>query len=201
MNITENQIITIDFDGCIAIGNHLKIKYAKEIHNININLYQCTRENYPLGPEKYLELMDIVGTDYILEYNLDPQCKQVLNSLFKKGFRFAIVTSREKQLLKACKKFVKYHQLPISHVYGTGKKSNAFVPKDVFINKLKPLAMLDDTLYKLIQLKDTKVQLFFLKRPWSEYELNETDSKINKIKIINDWKEFESEILKNLLNT
>ena len=80
--IAETIIVTLDFDGCIAIGDHLKIKYAKELHDINVTKEQAIKEKYPLGPKKYLELMDTVAVDHILEYRLDPQCKDILDSLF-----------------------------------------------------------------------------------------------------------------------
>ncbi len=189
--IAENIIVTLDFDGCIAIGDFLKIKYSKILYNVNINQEQCSKEKYPLGQKKYLELMDIVASDYILEYKIDPQCKQILISLYNQGFRFAIVTSREKQLLEACKKFVKYHGLPISYIYGAGKRGMNYISKDFLIKKLKSRAMIDDTLYKLAELKYSPVQLFFLIRPWSEHELKTINLELNKrINIIKDWREF-----------
>jgi hypothetical protein len=200
--IAENIIVTLDFDGCIAIGDHLKVKYAKLIHNVDIDKIHSTRETYPLGPTKYLELMDIVGSEYILEYNLDPQCKQVLNDLFNQGFRFAIVTSRERKLLDACKKFIKYHNLPIKYFHGTGKRPNKitgepeYMPKDFFVNELKSRAMIDDTLYKLAQLNGAPAQLFFLVRPWSKSELKDLTGELKKrINVIKDWREFSQNLI------
>lgn len=70
--VAKNIIVTLDFDGCLAIGDHLKIKYAKILHEVDITQKQSTKETYPLGAKNYLELMDIVATDYIFEYQLDP---------------------------------------------------------------------------------------------------------------------------------
>ena len=55
-HVARNPIITLDFDGCIALGEQAKIKYAKVYHNIDLNSNQIVKKTYPLGPEKYKEL-------------------------------------------------------------------------------------------------------------------------------------------------
>lgn len=222
--IAQNIIVTLDFDGCIAIGDHVKIKYAKILHGINIRPDQCSKEYYPYpypdqhlmgltkeqreklpdeeqkkveeNAEKYLELVEVASGDKILEHNLDPQCKQVLNSLYNQGFRFAIVTSRKDKLFEACKKFVRYHGLPIYYFHSTGKKGIDYLSKDRFVKRLKSRAMIDDTLYKLGQLVGAPAQLFFLVRPWSERELSNLTSELRKrITIIKDWREFYQNLI------
>jgi len=108
-HVARNPIITLDFDGCIALGEQAKIKYAKVYHNIDLNSNQIVKKTYPLGPEKYKELMDKVTTIHIMEYILDPKCKQVLKDLYNEGFRFAVVTSRSGEELKAAIKFSKFN--------------------------------------------------------------------------------------------
>ncbi len=217
--IAENIIVTLDFDGCIAIGDHVKIKYARILHGINLKSEQCSKEYYPYpypdkhlmgltkeqknklpdedkkkvkeNAEKYLEMVAVASGDKILEHNLDPQCKKVLNSLYNQGFRFAIITSREGKLFKACKKFIRYHGLPIINFHGTGRKEIDYISKGYFVKKLKARAMIDDISYKLEELVGAHAHLFFLVRPWSESELPHLTPALRKrITVIKDWREF-----------
>ena len=70
---------------------------------------------------------------YIMEYELAPYVKQVLETLYKEGFRFAIVTSRhdsqERPEMKACKKFCKHHNLPISYFHNTSETPKKYIVK------------------------------------------------------------------------
>ncbi len=196
--VAQNIIVTLDFDGCVAVGDFLKIKYAKILHGIDIKPEHCSKGSYPKGPEKYTELMDVIANEHILEYFIEPECKRVLNSLFNQGFRFAIVTSRDPYSIEACKRFCKYHKLPIEprSVHSTGRKKGEpeLIEKDVLVKKLRSRAMIDDTFYKLKGLAkaNTPALLFLLKREWSGafesgYE--------RRIWTINKWREFESGLL------
>ena len=68
--------------------------YVKIYPGINVKASQIVKDTYPLGPAKYKELMQKVTTEHIMDYQLDPQCRNVLENLYKEGFRFAVVTSR-----------------------------------------------------------------------------------------------------------
>ncbi len=61
--MSENHLaqkipIALDFDGCIAIGEPVKIKYARLYHKIDIGPKTCMKATYPLGPVMYKQLMD-----------------------------------------------------------------------------------------------------------------------------------------------
>ena len=185
-HIAQNIIITLDFDGCIAIGEKAKVKWAKNYHGINVKPNQITKNTYPLGPQKYKELMLKVTTEHIMEYQIESECKDVLNYLFAQGFRFAIVTSRSGPELEAAKAFAKYHMLPIKYFHATNNS-----PKNIICSRLRSRAMIDDTFSKLIELSGTTLILFFLRRAWNG---NEPDNTPNIIQISN-WREFALKLI------
>ncbi|MDP3918518.1 MAG: hypothetical protein Q8Q35_01255 [Nanoarchaeota archaeon] len=188
-HIARNIIVTLDFDGCVALGEPVKIKYAKIYHNIDVTSRQIVKETYPIGKDKYKELMDKVTTEHIMEYVLDSQCKEVLDELYVQGFRFAVVTSRTGPELEAAKQFCKINSLPISYYHAT---SNS--PKTIICKKLKSRAMIDDSLLKLIDLIDTPLHLFFLKREWNKHEKVSGELK-NLVSVVSNWGEFYSGLL------
>ncbi|MDP3727969.1 MAG: hypothetical protein Q8R18_00805 [bacterium] len=186
--IAQTIHVALDFDGCIAIGEHVKIKYAKEYHKININPRTCMSETYPLGSVMYKQLMDKVTVQHMDEYILDPHCKEVLNALCKESFRFTIITSRANQSLEACKIFVKKHHLPIEAIYGTNDQAKADMCR-----KIHARAIIDDSLKKLFELIDTPVHLFFLEREWNTHE-NTGKGLKGQISSISVWSEFAQKL-------
>lgn len=180
-HIAQNIIVTLDFDGCVALGEKAKVKWAKNYHGIDVKSDQITKSTYPLGPQKYKELMAKVTIDHIMEYEIEPECKDVLNYLFALGFRFAIITSRSGPELESAKEFASFHKLPIKYFHATNNN-----PKNVICKKLCSRAMVDDTFSKLVELSDTPLVLFFLKRTWNK---NEPDKTSNIIQI-SSWQEF-----------
>lgn len=192
--IAQNIIVALDFDGCIGIGEPAKIKWAKIYHNIDVKSNQITKETYPLGSAKYKELMLKVTTEHIMDYQLDSQCKNVLDNLYQEGFRFAVVTSRSGPELDAAIRFVSGFNLPISYFHVVDNK-----PKNVICTKLRARAMIDDTLSKLVELYNTPLSLFFLRREWNIDEIVTGDLK-EQIQEIKDWREFQLKLgeLRNL---
>ena len=122
-----------------------------------------------------------------MEYILDPKCKQVLKDLYNEGFRFAVVTSRSGEELKAAIKFSKFNKLPISYFHGNDNK-----PKTLICRKLKSRAMIDDSLHKLAKLVNTPLHLYFLKRKWNSHEIVSRRSEVIQIK---GWREFQIKLL------
>jgi histidinol phosphatase-like enzyme len=113
----ENIIVVLDFDGTIASGERAKIKYSKEFFGLKVDNHHITRDTYPLGREKYEQLMKYVTTEGIMEFKLEKGVRKFLGKLYSDGFRFAIVTSRfeiaDRLELSACIKFCKYHGIPV----------------------------------------------------------------------------------------
>lgn len=188
-HIALNIIVSLDFDGCIAIGEDAKVKWAKIYHGIDVKPNEITKKTYPLKEGKYKELMQKVTIDHIMDYKLDPQCKDVLDSLYKEGFRFAVVTSRSGPELYAAIRFLSTFKLPIAYFHAVDNK-----PKDVICTKLRARAMIDDSLDKLVELVNTPLQLFFLRRTWNEEEKVTGELK-QQVKVIKDWREFHAGLL------
>lgn len=179
--VAENIIVALDFDGVIAFGEPAKIKYVKILHSLDVNENQITKDTYPLGPKKYRELMDQVGSKYIMDFALAPKCKEVLDTLYIQGFRFVIVTSRFDFEFEACKDFCKFHKLPIKYFHNTNESS-----KDYLCNKLHVRAMIDDTLSKLTELKTSPFLRFYYNAPWNAHIRTVDKDFIN----VKSWKEF-----------
>lgn len=183
----QTIIIALDFDGCIGIGEAAKIKYAKVYQNATISPSQSTVETYPLGKEMYKQLMEKVTVDHIMEYQLDPHCKEVLAALYAQGFRFALVSSRTDNEMNAAKFFIKMHKLPIEYFHSANNQSKAAI-----CTRLKARAFLDDSLFKLLDLTDTPMHLFFLRREWNRHE---QPSAKGLVTTVSNWQEFELKLL------
>ncbi len=189
-HIAREIVVVLDFDGCIAIGEHVKIKYARMYHKIDIGPKTCMSETYPLGSVMYKQLMKKVMVENTDEYTLDPHCKEVLNALVQEHFVFIIVSSRDEKALESCRTFVKKQQLPIRACYGTDDKS-----KDNICRKVKARALFDDGLKKLLELQDSPLQLYFLEREWNTHE--KVSKEVQKRIIpLSDWRAFGLEMRK-----
>ncbi len=189
-HIAREIVIVLDFDGCIAIGEHVKIKYAKIYHKIDIGPKTCMSETYPLGSVMYKQLMEKVMVEHTWEYTLDPHCKEVLDALEQKNFRFIIVSSRNEKAIGSCKAFVRKYNLPIIAYYGTDDKAKKEICK-----KVHARAILDDGLKKLLDLQESTMKLFFLEREWNTHE--RVNKEIQKrILPISDWRIFGLELEK-----
>jgi hypothetical protein len=187
-------IVALDFDGCIAYGEKAKIFYAKKFYDINVNNSQITRDTFPLGREKYEQLMAYVASHGIMEFELAPGVKDVIDMLHNENFRFVIITSRhdteERPELSACINFCKSHSLKIDYFHNTSEN-----PKDFLCNKLHTRAIIDDTLKKLLELKNTDTELYFFSQSWNQHEKPSTNNAAN-IHIVNNWVEFGYELKK-----
>ena len=178
----EKETIALDFDGCIALGDTVKMKYAKLLHNIDISPAQTLKQTYPLGEKKYVELVQYINIDYILEYKLDPTCIPVLKKLSEDCFRFVILSSRTKKEIDAVKKFVEHHRLPIEELHAT-----LLEPKRQKCLEIGAKAIVEDCLYKLEPLENDPIELFFFRRPWNAHEKVKEGS---RVKEISHWDEF-----------
>jgi len=69
----EYFIVSLDFDGVLAQGLKVKIKYAKEWFGVNLALHQTKKENFEalmaqLGKKvNYRDLMDPLNEKRIME--------------------------------------------------------------------------------------------------------------------------------------
>ncbi|MDP3728782.1 MAG: hypothetical protein Q8R18_04990 [bacterium] len=186
MKTKKDFVVALDFDGCIALGHKAKIKYAKILHQLDIDPSQTLKQTYPLGEKKYVELVRYINIDRIMEYELDHGCVPVLRNLAKKGVHFIIVSSRTKEEIHAVKKFVKHHKLHIKDSHAT-----LLEPKRKVCLDMHARALLEDCLYKLEPLEHDPLELFFFRRPWNRHEKLK---KGTRVKELHTWGEFEKEI-------
>ncbi len=80
-------------------------------------------------------------------------------------------------------------KLPISYFHAVDNK-----PKDVICTRLRARAMIDDSLFKLVELLNTPLTLFFLRREWNTHEKVTGELK-DQVHVIKDWREFQLGLL------
>ena len=191
-HIADTIIVALDFDGCVASSEKAKIFHTKRMYGVEVGSSQITKDTYPLGPEKYGEMMDNILIDGIMEFELGTRVKDILNKMYEEGFRFQIVTSRygtkERPEIDACVYFCEFHELPIEEYYSTGE-----MPKKDICKEINARAMIDDTLSKLLELVDTPIQLFYIKQPWNAHEKIMKRNKEAIIKV-QSWVEFYAQM-------
>ena len=182
------MVVAVDFDGCIAYGAGVKIRYAKQAFGIELRIQETAEETFPHGKQAYRRMMDAVGSELIGEYELAPNCREVLARLAKEGARIFVVTSRYDRELEAAKWFIQKHSLPITDVRNTND-----APKRTVLKEILAAAMLEDTLSKLVQLEGAVPALYFMKQPWNLHE-QESASQLQFIAPVNDWVSFYSSL-------
>jgi hypothetical protein len=160
-------IVSLDFDGVLAHGLNLKLKYAKEWFGVDLNLNQTKEKGFnelmiKLGkPFNYRSLMDKLNEDHIMEFESPFDCKKALDNLFNKNFRFVIITSRNNHDYPYAVAYVeKNFGKLIEYIHNTKNE-----PKDKFAKRIKPRIHVDDDLSKLIQLLDCPVELIYFRQP------------------------------------
>ncbi len=204
--IADYFIIGIDFDGVLAQNYKAKIKYAKELFNLNLKLGQTKKEGFEklissLGKDlSYAEFTKAV-VKRTLEYELPLNCKEVLFKLFKENFRFTVITSRTDEEYPYAEAFIKqnYGNL-ISNMHNVSfsdsknKKKIGLREKFYFVKKLRPRIYIDDDLYKLKALENLPVELFYCRQPENlDKNLNIFDKR--RINEFNDWVELYTKVI------
>ncbi|HLC73105.1 MAG TPA: hypothetical protein VJH20_00540 [Candidatus Nanoarchaeia archaeon] len=202
--IADYVIIGIDFDGVLAQGYKTKIKYAKKLFNLDLNINQTKRTGFnnlikSMGRTDitYDDLIKEIMGKYTLEYEVPKYCKEVLTKLFLENFRFAVITSRTNEEYPYAKAFIKdnYGKL-ISNIHNESSHPNLlnrwrikFRKKYYFVKKLKPRIYIDDDIKKLKALENYPVELFYCRQPEN---LDKNLGTIDKIRIneFSDWKNF-----------
>lgn len=189
--IARNIIVSLDFDGVLAHGLKVKIKYSKQWFGMNLKLSQTKKEGFEAlanHMEKkninYRSLMDPLNEKHIMEYIVPDGCLCVLNKLHSEGFRFVIITSRNNHDYPYAKKFVK-HKFGhlIKNIHNTKNQ-----PKNQFVHRLKPRIHIDDGLKKLIELSNEPISLCYYRQPENIHKnLPLGTSRIHEI---HNWKQF-----------
>jgi hypothetical protein len=182
------SVIALDFDGCIAYGANAKMRYAKEVFGVELTLGQTADDHSPLGPLRYRQMMNVVGSECIDEYELAPDCREVLVSLTEEGFETVVVTSRSDRQLYAARWFSENHGLPIERFINTNNAS-----KKVVCEELGAIALLDDTLRKLREVEGSDTVLYFLKQQWNSFE-HEEASGLESIVPVDNWPGFHQKV-------
>ena len=166
--IANNIIISLDFDGVLAYGLNLKLKYAKEWLGMKLSLGQTKKEAFNalvkrLGKniDYNKDLMDKINEEHIMEYEIPEGCLDVLKALYSQGFRFVIITSRSDDDYKHAKKFVEFNFKGLIE-YAHHTKDNS---KSDFVKRVMPRIHVDDDLHKLLDLSDLPIELVYYRQP------------------------------------
>lgn len=163
----EYFIVSLDFDGVLAHGYKVKMKYAKEWFGVELKLDQTKKEGFEALMKKssknitYRNLMDPLNEQHIMEYEVPSKCAAVLAELYAQNFRFVVITSRNDHDYPYAVAFIKekFGDL-IKYIHNTRNE-----PKGMFVKRLKPRVHVDDDLNKLLELYDYPVELVYFRQP------------------------------------
>ena len=202
--IANYFIIGIDFDGVLAQGINVKIKYAKKWFGLDLNINQTKKDGFnklvdSLGRTDltYSDLTKEIMKKYTLEYEVPKNCKEVLSKLFIENFRFIVITSRSNDEYPYAQAFVNenYGSL-IKIIHNESSHPNIENrweiekrKKSYFVHYTKPRIYVDDDIEKLKALKNYPVELFYCRQPENlDKNLGFFDKK--RIYEFNNWQEF-----------
>jgi len=190
--IAKNIIISLDFDGVIGHGIEVKKKYAKEWFGVELELHQTKKEGFEdlmksLGKKEtnYRSLMDRIAEEHTSEYKMLEGTRTVLKSLYRQGFRFDIITSRNNHDYPYAKQFVKEKLgYLIKNTHNTRNE-----PKDEFVKKIRPRIHMDDDITKLTELEMEATNKLYFRQPENKH-INFSEFSNYNFKEINKWDEF-----------
>jgi hypothetical protein len=186
----ETFVVSLDFDGVLALGWQVKVRYAKDWFGLDLALDRTKRKGFEelvkhLGRTdvSYTLLMDRINRDHIMEYAVPDGCKAALASLYRQGFRFVVVTSREDHEFPPAQAYVKQHFGDIIQYMHNTKNE----PKGSFMKRLHPRIHIDDDAKKLLDLYDFPVELVY----YRQHENDHQDVSETRIVEMKSWKDFK----------
>ncbi|MEM3154129.1 MAG: hypothetical protein QW165_01000 [Candidatus Woesearchaeota archaeon] len=163
----EYFIVSFDFDGVLAQGYKVKMKYAKEWFGVDLSLDQTKKKGLEglmknLGKNiKYRDLMDPLNEHHIMEYEVPAGCIDALSQLYSQNYRFVVISSRNDHNYPYALKFIK-EKFGGLIKYGHYTRNE---PKGRFVKRLKPRVHVDDDISKLIELFECPVELVYFRQP------------------------------------
>lgn len=165
--VEEYFIVSLDFDGVLAQGYNVKMKYAKEWFGVDLSLDQTKKEGFEglmktLGKNiTYRDLMDLLNEQHIMEYEIPAGCIKVLSELYAQNCRFVVISSRNDHDYPYAIKFIeeRFGGL-IKYIHNTRND-----PKGGFVKRLKPRVHVDDDVSKLLELLEYPVELVYFRQP------------------------------------
>lgn len=163
----EYFIVSLDFDGVLAHGYKVKMKYAKEWFGVDLTLNQTKKKGFEELMKKlsknltYRNLMDPLNEQHIMEYDVPTECVTVLSNLYSQHCRFVIITSRNDHDYPYAVAFAKENfDGLIKYIHNTRNE-----PKGTFVKRLKPRVHVDDDISKLLELREYPVELLYFRQP------------------------------------
>lgn len=160
--VEEYYRVSLDFDGVLAQGHELKIRYAYEWFGVRLGPHQTKKTGFErlmreLGRDiTYRDLMDPLNERHIMEYSVPDGCVPVLSRM-QDYCRFFIITSRDGHDFYYAKLFAERHFCNL--IEGFFNTDNA--PKDSIIESVGIRAHVDDDLTKLASLPGSVSPIFF----------------------------------------
>ena len=210
--VAKEFIISLDFDGVLALGVEVKLKYAKIWYGVKPSLAQTKSSGFNA-------LMKSIGKpeiDYIrdfrnhlvnahqMEFKVPPHSQQVLVELHRQGFRFVVITSRldyeyvpalhflKRNFGGIVKKVVNvkpggdkrtFHGRIIETLFHTRDE-----PKDKYVKRVGARIHVDDDLFKLKALLNTPAEAVYFRQP--ENQGKNVPITLRRVYEFRQWKEF-----------
>lgn len=184
-------ILGLDFDGVLALGSKVKIKYAKKWYDIKISPKECKEISFNNLMDKkghpeirYRELMNRIFKHYLNEYDVPSNCQKVLQKFHEEKFPIVVLSSRKAWEYPGALKYIKksYSGL-IKRFYNSAEKS-----KDEIVKKARPSIYIDDDLEKLRACTYLPVELVYFRQPenFHKHRSKEDKKRIHEVK---NWDE------------
>jgi len=157
------RAIGLDFDGFLACGYKVKIKYAEEWFGLELQPRQTKKREFErLARQRglkitYRDLMDPLNEQHIREYEVPDCAVPVLSRLHDAGFRFPVVTSRNDHDFPYALQFLDAHYKGlIDTVINTRNQ-----PKRQTLISLGAVAHVDDDVDKLLELPGLFLRILY----------------------------------------
>lgn len=159
-----NLKIGIDFDGVIADSTELKIEYAKNHYNLDLQPEQCTKHKAVasgMTTEQYEKMVsEIYSSNISQEAKPVKHAKGAIEDLIQEGCQVYIITSRNDKELEQAKKWLQKNHFPQIEIINTSNQ-----PKDSIAKKLGLNLLIDDTLGKLEKINTSETSLYLFTNP------------------------------------
>lgn len=166
-------IISIDFDGVITNPHRMKSNALKLLGYIIPPEHTDRKyisDNYDFPIDVYEDAIFKVNCLQLNNVPLERGALSAINEIKNLGFDIIIVTSRRDNEIKYIYDYLRLKGLEDIKVLNTNRE-----PKFVILNRVKPLLHIDDSLYKLMELKDLRdeIYLMLLENEANQYSLHD----------------------------
>lgn len=182
------KTIALDFDGTIADNRQARIHATFDLFGIRVKENETTKATSPLSPEQYGQMTTLAGTrEYMKKYySFYPGARKAIFALHEAGFRIVVFSGRPQEIFDDMVEWLA--GLPIDEFFATNWQS-----KEKLALTIKPDVIVEDTLYKLLDMKSCGARLLYLRTP-----VNAGEDAVEGVEEVKSWEEVVTSVVRNL---